>query len=145
MDHLLFVTSSERSWFPGSLMWSWADVMMCVHSTRERAKGDCTMFLTMKEVEALTEDQALAVVKAAADILQRQLDAGPVALDDGGDYLAAAVDNYHRLFHAYWDNDGDPTIFVQEVKAFLQEDPESMWGGSDGEIRFEILPEPRWS
>jgi len=98
------------------------------------------MFRNIDDVEGLTDEQALAIVQLAADKLTAHLTLRSVALDDSGDYLAAAADNYHRLFHAYWDNDGDSATFVQAVKDFLFE-PHDEWGGCDGDIRFDVFEE----
>jgi hypothetical protein len=90
-------------------------------------------------IENLTDEEARAVLDAASfKVAEMTATYGAYGLDDRGDYLAAAIDNYHRLFHAYWDNDGDSKAFVTEVKNFLSE-PVNEWGGSDGEIRFAVL------
>jgi hypothetical protein len=58
-------------------------------------------------------------------------------LDDCGDYLYAATENWNRLFSAYWENDGDETAFVRAVREFLKESP-TEWLGCDGEIRYDL-------
>lgn len=92
-----------------------------------------------EEVEALTDAQAVAVLDAAREKLIEQLTAQrthPHLLDDCGDYLAAATDNWSRLFHNYWNHDGEG--FVNYVRQFLLESPDE-WGGADGEVRFELV------
>lgn len=93
----------------------------------------------MTTIDDLTDEEALSVLNAASHkVAEMNATYGAYGLDDRGDYLAAAIDNYHRLFHAYWDNDGQNPAFREEVKAFLKEDPNE-WGGSDGEVRFNVL------
>lgn len=97
------------------------------------------IFTTPADVKGLTEAQARAVIDFARDRVQSILVSAPShALDDEGDYLAAAIDNYHYLFHCYWDNDG-AYVFVEEIRDWLMRSPDT-WGGSDGEIRFELCP-----
>lgn len=98
-------------------------------------------FDSYEDMDTLTDAEALEIVSMAAE---RQLSMlhtyrEGYGLDDRGDYLAAATDNYNRLFHAYWDNDGVSEPFVEAVKAFLK-DKEDI-GGSDGEIRFDLFTE----
>lgn len=97
-------------------------------------------FDSLEEVDSLTEDEATLIVTMAA---RRQMEMirtyGGYGLDDRGDYLAAATDNYNKLFHAYWDNDGVAEYFVPAVVAWLKDKED--WGGSDGEIRFDLFTE----
>jgi hypothetical protein len=96
-------------------------------------------FKSLQDVEKLIEPQALGIIRLAMKFLERQFDyEGAYALDDGGDYLYAALENYNRLFHVYWDNDGDSTAVLEGVKAFLRE-PLSEWLGCDGDLRFILF------
>lgn len=97
-------------------------------------------FDSIAEVDSLTHDEALEILQMAADTLQQVMSHGPYGLDDQGDYLNAAIENYHYLFNAYWANDGDPQALHDAVVKWLK-DPE--WGGSDGEIRHDLFTE-RW-
>jgi hypothetical protein len=116
-----------------------------VNRTRNELVGlmpDPIPFHSKEEVEGLTIDRAMEVLAAARRKLVDELlsqESHPHMLDDCGDYLAAATDNWTRLFNAYFLNDGDEMAVVQAVQAFLSE-PEEEWGGSDGEIRFNLLP-----
>lgn len=114
-----------------------------------KGEGPIRVFNTREEVETLDEAGAEAVVRNAYDCLRGVVEGchAVIGLDDTGDYLAAAIDNYFLLFHAYWDHDG--TDFVDAVKRFLLTSPndhdndgsfEFPWGGSDGEIRFTLCP-----
>jgi hypothetical protein len=98
--------------------------------------------LTKDQVENLTTHQAMMVRIHARRALLIQLlhqEFHMHELDDCGDYLFAATENWHRLFVGLWNND-----FQNEVpftKEFLQEDPQE-WLGCDGEVRFAILEDP---
>ena len=95
-------------------------------------------FSSIEEVDTLTEDEALSIVQRQFELLVGLGQHAVVGLDDTGDYLAAAIDNYHDLFHLYWDNDG--TGFREAVVEWLLT-PAYDWGGTDGEVRFEVFTE----
>jgi chitinase len=97
-------------------------------------------FATRYEVESLMDDEALEIVRMAHERLMLVTMNGelPYALDDSGDYINAAIENYHDLFRMYWDNDGDPTAFVAAVKKWLLT-PTIEWGATDGEIRYSLF------
>lgn len=114
---------------------------------------DTLVFNSREEVEALTFDQAMNVLASARECLIEQLISQRThahLLDDCGDYLTAATDNWAKLYGAYFNNDGDEIFFVREVKKFLltfpndhNNDPDGFdypYGGSDGEIRFTLVP-----
>jgi hypothetical protein len=97
-------------------------------------------FQTREEIENLTHEQALEVLRAARRLLTLSLlgqEYHEHMLDDCGDYLTAAVDNFNHLYHAYWDNDA--VDFHIRVKEWLLDKDNEGLGGSDGEIRLEIL------
>jgi len=97
--------------------------------------------LTMEEIENLTDEQAYDVYRAARRTCLMQLlhqETHEHDMDDCGDYLAAASENWARLFDNLWSNDFQN--LAEYVREFLKESPVE-WGGSDGEVRFEILPE----
>lgn len=97
-------------------------------------------FDSYAEVDTLTYKEALEIIEKAADLQHTLLHTyGAIGLDDRGDYLAAATDNYNRLFHAYWDNDGVEDRVVWAVKQWLKDKDDI--GGSDGEIRFDLFTE----
>jgi hypothetical protein len=84
--------------------------------------------------DEFSEEDALQVLDLAA-IRLRQMLTGPghVPLeDDGGDYMYAATENFHRLYLACWE--ANP---IQGVKDFLLEHPDE-WLGCDGDIRFDL-------
>ena len=100
--------------------------------------------LTLQQVDVLTEEQALEVLHAArrAMLFQGLMQETHDHLgDDCGDYLEAATSNWNTLWEAFFNSDG--ADIVEAVKLFLRETPDG-WGGSDGEIRFSILPEEAW-
>lgn len=103
-------------------------------------------FASKEDVQSLTDDEAVEIVTMARDILVQQTapyDDGAtrsVGLDDSGDYIFAAVTNYHRLFMAYWEHDGQNPSFIEAVKNFLLEDV-TEWLGSDGEVRYDLFTE----
>lgn len=97
-------------------------------------------FATREEVESLTDEEAQEIVRMAHERLMSETMNGQLtlALDDSGDYINAAVTNYHDLFDMYWNNDGDPTAFVAAVKKWLLM-PTIEWNAIDGEIRFDLF------
>lgn len=113
---------------------------------------DTLVFNSREEVEALTFEQAMNVLASARECLIEQLISQRTHAhmsDDCGDYLIAATYNWSTLFTDYFDNDGDETYFIETVKQFLLTPPfdngegiapHFPYGGSDGEIRFTIVP-----
>jgi len=107
--------------------------------------GPRKVFTSREEVEALTFDEARDVICDARDLLRAELDDDVEHmhwLDDCGDYLFAAIDNYHMLWTYYWENDGDKEAVIARVKDFLLSPQDGLfpYGGSDGEIRLTIVP-----
>lgn len=96
-------------------------------------------FSSKEDVDTLTDEEALEVVANAGAILIDSIQSyGAVALDDRGDYLSSAIENYHRLFDLYWTNDGQNPAFLEGVKQFLREEPHA-WLASDGDLRFNVF------
>jgi len=60
-------------------------------------------------------------------------------VDDCGDYLTAATDNWSALYSNLWNDDFQDEI--GETRKFLTDFDAYPIGGSDGEIRHDILPE----
>lgn len=97
----------------------------------------------LKEVEELTLEQAAEVIRMARRCLAEHLlcqETHEHMDDDCGDYLAAATWNWNRLFHLYWDNDGDEQVVLEGVKDFLRQHPLD-WEATDGEIRYSLFPD----
>ena len=102
--------------------------------------ADSLVFHSKGEVEALTDEQAMAVLDVVRETLIDTLEAQrnhPHLLDDCGDYLFAATDNWTHLFGRYFNNDGND--FTPYVKQWLLA-PLDDWGASDGEARFVLCP-----
>ena len=104
------------------------------------------VFSSRKEIEELTWEQAMEVIRAARRMLLTQLlyqEYHEHMGDDCGDYLQAACENWHYLWTTYFDNDGDETIVVNTIKDWLlnPDDPIYGLGGCDGEIRYNLLTE----
>lgn len=93
-------------------------------------------FDSLAEVDSLTDDESLEIISMAWDTLKAVADGSPYGLDDQGDYLTAAVDNYSMLVSLYIGNDGDPTALHEGIVKWLH-DPN--WGGCDGEVRFDLF------
>lgn len=101
-------------------------------------------FEDWESVENLTEDQAHQVIRAARRMLLEHLLSQELhehMLDDCGDYLAAATDGWGWLYGVYFNNDGESATVIEEVKKFLKVDETYPLGGSDGEIRNDLLTE----
>jgi len=97
--------------------------------------------LTLEGVEELTDEQAYDVYRAVRRTALMQLlfqETHEHDLDDCGDYLAAAIYNLNTVFEIGFTNDFEN--FANDIRTWLKESPIE-WGGSDGEVRFEILPE----
>lgn len=98
-------------------------------------------FYNKAQVANIDLETAFAVVRAARRMLLLNLMHAELhehVTDDCGDYLKAATDNWHRLFHDLHDTDVLEEEVLRRVKEFLLE-PASEWLGSDGEIRFELF------
>jgi hypothetical protein len=95
-------------------------------------------FSSKEDVEELTDVEALEIIRQARERLVNTTSYSPYALDDGGDYINAAIENYAAVFGFYWDNDGDHTAFLAAMKQWLRE-PTEGWGATDGEIRFDLF------
>jgi len=111
------------------------------------------VFTSREEVEALTYEEAVGVIRDARNLLISELTSDIDHEhwgDDCGDYMDAAITNYHWLWDAYFLNDGGEADVVRLVKQFLLKDPTQDfvldpdntpdWGGCDGEVRFTITP-----
>lgn len=97
--------------------------------------------LTEEQIENLSEEDARHVLRAVRRACVTQLlmqEYHEHELDDCGDYLYAASENWFKLFNNVWVNDF--TGWVDEVKKFLTDFEAYPEGGSDGEVRFAILP-----
>lgn len=105
-------------------------------------KGGTVTRMTREHIrDGLTYDEAISVIEHARDLLTTILEEDKTHhhwLDDCGDYMAAATENWTRLFALYFDNDGDEKAVIDGVKAFLLASPND-WGASDGEIRFAVV------
>jgi hypothetical protein len=97
--------------------------------------------LTVEDIRNLTEEQAQAVRIATRRMLVFQLlhqERHWHELDDCGDYLTAATENWAALYGNLWSNDFQNE--VEETKAFLTDSEKYPEGGCDGEIRYSLLP-----
>lgn len=101
-------------------------------------------FTSREEVEEMDEARARDVLRVVRRKLMFHLlnqETHEHMSDDCGDYLAAASDNWSTLWNGY--NLSDGTDLVAITKRWLLSDPnegEFPWGGSDGEIRFTLVP-----
>lgn len=117
----------------------------------ERAFGPVPiMFRTQEDIANLTDDQALWCLRWARRTLLSHLlhqELHEHMLDDCGDYLQGATENWYKLWKAYFDNDGDEALLIATVKEWLQGSVGDEYGpgsdlyGCDGDIRFEIVSE----
>ena len=107
--------------------------------------------LSPDDIANLTPEQAQLIYRATRRALLFQLLAQEThehVLDDCGDYLVAALDNFHKLHMQLWGNDF--VNAVETVQHFLNdfcagvdgEELEYPIQASDGDIRFSILPDP---
>lgn len=100
------------------------------------------MFHTRDQIENLTHPQAMEVMRAARRMLLMTLltqEHHEHMLDDCGDDLSAATDNWEALHGLYFNNDG--TDFEVHVKNWLLDEDHVGLGGCDGEIRHNLLSE----
>lgn len=107
-----------------------------------RLLPDPPHFTTRDQIMAMTDDEAMRVMRAARRMLMTQLlyqEYHEHMLDDCGDYLAAATENWANLHAAYFDNDG--AGFTTFVQTWLLDADNFPLGGSDGEVRFSLLDE----
>lgn len=98
--------------------------------------------MTKEDIANLTQDQASRIRIAVRRQLLFQLlyqEYHWHEMDDCGDYLTAATDNWASLFDNLWSNDFQNEI--EETQKFLLDHEAYPLGGSDGEIRYDILPE----
>lgn len=96
--------------------------------------------LTAEEIDNLTEEQAVEVRIATRRMLVFQLllqEYHMHELDDCGDYLMAATENWFSLFNNLWSNDFQNE--VEETKKFLTDLEAYPAGGCDGEIRYALI------
>ena len=101
-------------------------------------------FEDWESVDSLDFREACEVVRAARRMLLIHLigqETHEHMLDDCGDYLTAATDNWNYLHGIYFNNDGDEAVLIAEVKKFLKAEEPYAMGGCDGDIRFDILTE----
>ena len=102
------------------------------------------VFSDQDEVKDLNYIQAVEIVRYARRVLVLQLlsqETHEHWLDDCGDYLIAATENWYTLFTEVWGADLDEAETVRIVKEFMQQEPVE-WLGSDGEIRFSLFDTP---
>jgi hypothetical protein len=98
--------------------------------------------ITKEEVANLTQDQAARIRIATRRMLMFQLlyqEYHWHEMDDCGDYLTAATDNWANLYGALFMNDFQDEI--SETQKFLLDYDAYPIGGCDGEIRQDILPD----
>lgn len=106
-------------------------------------------FDSLASIEALTDDQAMAVMRAVRRRMLYQLlsqEHHEHMGDDCGDDLEAATYNWSKLWNDYFMNDG--TDFTAHVKKFLlakEDDKDYPWGGVDGEVRYGMISESIYS
>ena len=97
-------------------------------------------FKDEEEIKGMSENRAHQVLRDVRRMLLLQLlsqEHHEHEVDDCGDYLIAATDNWSDLFTAIWTNDFQNLI--PEIQKFLL-DPEAYpWGGCDGEVRHDLL------
>lgn len=112
-----------------------------VNGHLEKTFGEVpVMFRTQEDIANLTYDQAMWCMRWARRTLLSHLlhqELHEHMLDDCGDYLSAATDNWEHLFNYYFNTDGDEASFVAAVKDWLQRAEDI--GGCDGEIRFDLV------
>jgi hypothetical protein len=104
------------------------------------------IFNSKAELEAMTRDQAIQVVIAAADNLRNQLDTDTPGApypyhflwsDDGLDYMDAAATHWCEIFKIHQDSDGQwDEAARKELARHLLTEVEL---ASDGEFRLWIL------
>jgi hypothetical protein len=96
--------------------------------------------LTAEEIQNLTPEQAMAVRIHVRRVLVFQLlfqEYHMHEMDDCGDYLSAATDNWYCLFTNLWNNDFQDE--VEETKRFLKDLNRYPVGGCDGEARIDLV------
>jgi hypothetical protein len=99
-------------------------------------------FTTRAEIDSLTQEQAELVRIATRRMLVMQLlhqELHMHELDDCGDYLTAATENWAALFGMLWSDDFQDELPI--TKKFLLDFNEFPQGGSDGEVRYDLLSE----
>lgn len=103
--------------------------------------------LNRATIEKLTFGEACVILRTARRMLTLVLldqEEHEHMADDCGDDLLAATENWVTLFEAYSNTSGDDKAFTEEVKNFLLE-PETNWGGCDGEIRMMLVENDDWA
>lgn len=116
------------------------------YSLRDALRPIEVSFTSVEQLESLTEEQAMDIMRLARRRLLNLLigqEYHEHMTDDCGDDLQAATENWWYLWKSYFDNDG--TDYVGYVRNWLMnpddEDCGPTLGGSDGEIRYDILTE----
>jgi hypothetical protein len=97
--------------------------------------------LAVEDIRDLTEEQAQMVRLATRRMLVLQLlhqERHWHEMDDCGDYLVAATENWAALYGNLWTDDFQDE--VEETKKFLVDSKKYPEGGCDGEIRYSLLP-----
>lgn len=98
------------------------------------------------DIDNITPEQGLEVLRAVRRCLMMQLlhqETHEHMLDDCGDYLTAATENWARLYDSMWCNDF--TGSLDEVKLFLNDfvadEADSKYPrlACDGDVRFAIV------
>ena len=99
-----------------------------------------TPFKDEAEIANMTEARAYDVLRATRRLLLHQLLLQEIhehMVDDCGDYLIAATENWNDLLIQIWQNDFGNLI--PETQKFLTDVEAYPLGGSDGEIRHDLL------
>jgi len=97
---------------------------------------------TRAEIDSMTNDDA-AMIRIATRrlcvtmLLHQELHMHE--MDDCGDYLTAATENWATLFDRLWSDDFQDELEI--TKKFLLDFNEFPLGGCDGEIRHDLLSE----
>jgi hypothetical protein len=113
-----------------------------IHKELEEIFTAPETFESMEEIWSLTPKRAEEVRIATRRLLLLTLltqEYHMHELDDCGDYLIAATENWYLLFNNLWVNDFQNE--VSETQEFLTNFEKYPWGGCDGEIRYELFGE----
>jgi hypothetical protein len=95
---------------------------------------------TRAEIDAMTSDDAAIIRIAVRRMLAMHLlhqELHMHEMDDCGDYLTAATDNWATLYSRLWSDDFQNEIEV--TQQFLTDFNEFPLMGSDGDVRYDLL------